>query len=110
MSQKNPASLSASLSLTKPVLIGAGIALVLISLFLLKAGDTDPSWPKFWMIRPLIIVPLAGAVGGGLFYFMHQLSRSGYLNRTVVTLLSFFIYIVGLWLGTILGLDGTMWN
>ena len=92
------------------MLVGAGIGLLLISLFLLSAGASDPAWGKFWMIRPLIIVPLAGATGGACNYFIvHFRNRVG-VNYTVAMIVSLIIFIFGLWLGTILGLDGTLWN
>lgn len=96
--------------LIKRMLLGAGIALVLISVFLLQAGAPDPDWGKLWMIRPLIIVPLAGAAGGAFYYFMNPLRYQGGWKRIVANILSLIVYIIGLWLGTILGLDGTWWN
>jgi hypothetical protein len=99
-----------SISFARPVLTGAGFALVLISLFLYGAGAPNPEWGKLWMIQPLIIVPLAGATGGAFYYFMNVLSSRGALNKTVAIVLSLFVYIVGLWLGTVLGLNGTYWN
>ncbi len=50
------------ISLVKRMLAGAGMGLLLISLFLLSAGEPNPEWGKQWIIRPLIIVPLAGAL------------------------------------------------
>ena len=97
-------------SSAKPILIGAGIALILISLFLFSAGEGKPEWGKLWMIRPLIIVPLAGATGGAFYYFMCHLSHQRSLNKAVAFILSLIVYIIGLWLGTVLGLDGTWWD
>ena len=97
-------------SLVKPVLIGGGIGLILISLFLSGVHDPNPAWGKLWMIRPLVIVPVAGAMGGLFYYFMRHLSAGGSLNKTLALILSLFVYVVGLWLGTVLGLDGTLWD
>lgn len=97
-------------SLIKRMLVGAGIGLLLISFFLLTAGTPDPNWPRFWRIQPLIIVPLAGAMGGLCNYFLvhfHHLIR---LNKIIAMILSGLIFIIGLWLGTVLGLNGTYWN
>ena len=60
----NSTSQPSQVSLIKRMLVGAGIGLLLISLFLLSAGEPNPEWGKLWMIRPLIIVPLAVAMGG----------------------------------------------
>lgn len=97
-------------SLGKRMLQGAAIALILIAVFLLKAGEPDPAWGKFWMIRPLVIVPAAGAMGGVFYYFMDHLRYQGGWKKIIAIILSLIVYIIGLWMGTILGLDGTLWN
>lgn len=111
MTQKDNAGLQLDPpSLMKRMAVGAGIGLVLISLFLFTAGTPDPAWPRLWRIQPLIIVPLAGAMGGLCNYFLvhfHHLIR---LNKTIAIILSVIVFVIGLWLGTILGLDGTYWD
>ncbi|WP_205514078.1 hypothetical protein [Longitalea arenae] len=102
--QQNPASL------TKRMLTGAVIGLALISLFLLTAGEPNPEWPKLWRIRPLIIVPLAGAMGGLCNYFIVQYHNRLGLHKAIAVIISIVVFIVGIWLGTVLGLDGTYWN
>lgn len=97
-------------SLAVPMMIGAGIALAIISLFVFGADNPNPEWGKFWMIRPLIVTPLAGATGGAFFYFMNRLRLKGELNGVLAIILSLLVYIIGLWLGIVLGLDGTMWD
>lgn len=94
----------------KPMLIGAVIGLILISMFVFGVDDPKPEWGKRWMIRPLIIVPVAGAMGGLFFYLMNYLSSRGSFNKTLAIILSVVVFIIGLWLGVVLGLDGTMWN
>jgi hypothetical protein len=97
-------------SFVKPMLIGAGIALALISWFLFPIDYAKPEWEKYWFIRPLIIVPLAGAAGGLCYAVLDHLSSKGSINKVVAIVLGLIIYIIGLWLGTVLGLDGTLWN
>jgi hypothetical protein len=99
-----------SAPLGKRMLLGAGIALILITLFLLGAGEPNPAWGKLWMIKPLIIVPLAGAMGGVFYYFMDHLRYQGGWKNALAYVLSLIGYIIVLWLGTVLGLNGTMWN
>lgn len=96
-------------SFVKPMLIGAGIALMVILFFVLGADNPNPAWGKYWMIRPLSITPTAGAVGGAFFVFMNYQGYRGF-NRTLAILLSIVVYVIGLWLGVVLGLDGTMWD
>ncbi|WP_210465118.1 potassium transporter KefB [Rufibacter roseolus] len=98
-----------SVSIMKPVLIGAAIALLVISFFVFGVDYPNPAWGKYWMIKPLIITPLAGATGGAFYAFMAYQSSRGF-NRTLAILLSIVVYLIGLWLGTVLGLAGTMWN
>ena len=97
-------------SFSNSVLLGAGIGLILISFFLFGAGDPNPEWGRMWMIKPLCMVPIAGAMGGAFYYFMDYLSTRRGLNRTIAVLLSLFVYFIALWMGTVLGLNGTMWD
>lgn len=97
-------------SLAKRMFVGAGIGLLLISFFLLSAGEPNPAWGKLWMIRPLIIVPLAGAMGGLCNYFIVHFHNQFGVNKILASLVSVIVFVVGLWLGIVLGLDGTMWN
>jgi hypothetical protein len=97
-------------SLGTRMLQGGGIAMVLITIFLLGAGEPNPAWPKYWMVKPLAIVPLAGAMGGVFYYFMDHLRHQGGWRTTLAILLSLAGYLVAIWMGTILGLNGTMWD
>ena len=97
-------------SLAKRMLLGAGIALILITIFLLGVRETNPAWGKLWMIKPLVIVPLAGATGGLFYYFIDNVFNQGGWKKALTIILSLLIYIIGLWLGFVLGLNGTLWN
>ena len=97
-------------SLGKRMLLGAGIALILISIFLLPIKDPKPEWGTLWMIKPLIMVPLAGALGGVFYYFMDHLRYQGGWKKIFAILLGMIGYIIALWLGTVLGLNGTLWD
>jgi len=95
----------------KRALLGAGIAYVLITIFLLVPGvTTDPNWPKFWMIKPLLIVPLAGAGGGVFYHFMDIFREQKGWKKIVANVVCVVAYIIALWLGTVLGLNGTLWD
>ncbi|MGV3629770.1 MAG: potassium transporter KefB [Bacteroidota bacterium] len=97
-------------ALGRRMLIGAGIALLLISFFLFMAGEPNPAWPKFWIIKPLLVVPFAGAMGGVFYYLMDPMRSQGGWKMFAANVLSFIVYVFGLWMGTVLGLNGTMWN
>ncbi|RAW02237.1 potassium transporter KefB [Pseudochryseolinea flava] len=109
MTQAHDSAQPQPFSLSKRMLIGAGIGLLAI-LFFLVPGEANPEWSKFWMIRPLIIVPLAGAMGGMCNYYILQFQKLVGLNKIVAVVLSILVFIVGLWMGIVLGLDGTMWD
>ena len=96
-------------SITKPVLIGAAIGLFLISFFVFGVDEPNPEWGRLWRIKPLIVTPLAGAMGGAFFYFMNFMGIRG-VNKTFAFIISVIGFIVALWMGTVLGLNGTMWN
>lgn len=96
-------------SLAVPMLIGAGIGLAIISFFVFGVDHPNPEWGKYWQIRPLIVTPAAGALGGAFWYLMDVMSSKG-MNRTIAVILAVIVFIIGLWIGTVLGLAGTMWN
>ncbi|PSR55533.1 potassium transporter KefB [Adhaeribacter arboris] len=98
-----------SASFVKPIIVGAGIALLVISFFVFGVDEPHPEWGKFWIVRPLLITPLAGAIGGAFYAFLNYQSSRGF-NKIGAILLSLVVYFIGLWLGIVLGLDGTMWN
>lgn len=92
------------------MLIGGAIGLMLISFFLFTAGEPNPEWHKLWRIRPLILVTLAGATGGAINYLlMEHLQFNGW-KKFLAGVLSVIVFIIGLWMGTVLGLDGTYWD
>jgi hypothetical protein len=101
-------------SLGKLMLLGAGFALVLILIFLIPGGwftqEQKPEWQSFWMIRPLIVVPLAGAAGGALFYLLDFLRYQGGWKTALAYILALVGFFVILWLGTVFGLAGMWWD
>jgi len=95
----------------KSALRGAAIAYVLITLFLLVPGvATNPAWPTFWTMRPLLIVPLAGALGGICYHFLKPVREQGGWKKIAANVVGLVVYIIALWLGTVLGLAGTLWD
>ena len=96
-------------SYAKPIILGAGIALLVISAFVFGVDAPAPEWGKYWRIRPLVVTPLAGAVGGALYELLQKQRKRG-LNQLLATSLGLVVYLVSLWLGIVLGLDGTLWD
>jgi hypothetical protein len=99
-----------SAPVSKRMLQGAGVALALIALFLFPIQEPNPEWGEWWMIRPLIIVPMAGAMGGLFNFYMDYLRYQGGWKRVAATAIGFIGYVFAVWLGTVLGLAGTLWN
>jgi len=93
-----------------PMLQGAAIALVLIAIFLAGVKNPDPEWGNYWMLKPLIVVPIVGAFGGLFYFFMSPLRQMNGWVKLAGILLSIVGYIIALWMGSILGLNGTLWN
>lgn len=97
-------------SLIIRMLEGAGIAFIVISIFVFGVDNPNPEWGKYWIIKPLILTPLAGSVGGIFYYYMDHLRKEGGWIKIVAILLSLLGFLIILWMGVILGLNGTMWN
>ncbi|TXB70228.1 potassium transporter KefB [Phaeodactylibacter luteus] len=89
---------------------GALIGLFLIAAFLFSADEGSPGWGPYWMARPLIVVPIAGAACGVCAYLLAPLRQAEGWKGAMGFLLTFLVYLIGLWLGTVAGLDGTYWN
>lgn len=99
-----------SSTITRRALAGAIPAFIVIGLFLMMPYTVDKGWSKYWMLRPLFIVPLAGAMGGLFYHFMDTCRKCNGWNRLLTISASVLVYVVGVWLGIIAGLDGTLWD
>ncbi len=97
-------------SLMKRMLLGAFIGFIIISFFVFSVDDPNPDWGKFWRIRPLIITPLAGAFGILSFYCKDLIRPQSKVMTVLVYVLSLVAFLIALWMGIVLGLDGTLWN
>ena len=98
-------------SLIKRMLIGAAIGLVLMSIFLAGADVNRPEWGKFWMVRPFLVIAVAGAGGGVFNYFMDLLlGYKGGWKKTLTVVISVIGLIITLYLGFVLGFVGTLWH
>lgn len=97
-------------ALPRRILIGAAFALVLITAFVMGVDDPHPDWPKYWKIRPIIVTTIAGGIGGAFADFMHLMRREGGIYRALGIVLSLVGYVIILWLGSVYGLAGTLWN
>ena len=92
-----------------PFAMGLFAGTILVSLLVFSVDTPDPSWGENWKIKPLLVTPLVGGIAGLFYAFMEYLSKTGF-NRTLALLLGICGFLVILWMGLILGLDGTLWN
>ncbi|MEY4133706.1 MAG: hypothetical protein RL386_56 [Bacteroidota bacterium] len=97
-------------TMLKPMLIGSLIGFGLILFFLLSAGEGNPAWPKFWQVKPLLVVPMAGAAAGMFYHYMNDVRSRGGWQRIAADFLSLVVLLFCLWIGSVLGLNGTYWN
>ncbi|MBD3581207.1 potassium transporter KefB [Flavobacterium selenitireducens] len=91
-------------------LAGAVVALGVISLFVFGADNPNPDWPANWKVKPLLLTPVAGAVGGAFFYFMTCVKAPSQALRILRSVVGILGFVVALWIGIVLGLNGTMWD
>ncbi|RYU92492.1 potassium transporter KefB [Mucilaginibacter terrigena] len=111
MTQKNILTQNIdSAALTKRMLLGAGMGLIVILSFVLQVRHPHVEWGKFWMVRPLLVVPFAGAVGGAFHYYVNLLTGNGGWKKVLANVISFVVFVIGLWMGIVLGLVGTLWH
>ena len=96
-------------SLILRMTLGGLIGLMLIAVFLYPS-DPNPEWGRFWWVRPFIIVPFAGAMGGAFNYIVSQQTFTRRWVKIAAIIFSLFVFLVGLWMGFVLGLDGTYWD
>lgn len=92
--------------LAKRIIFGAILGFIVISFFVFGVDEPRPEWGKYWMVRPLIVTPLAGAAALVLTYFIGRIVQ----QKALAIVLSAIVVVIALWLGIVLGLDGTMWN
>ena len=87
-------------------IIGLGV----ISLFISGIDNPKPEWGTYWMLRPLIITPLASACGALALLLPDFLKLITPWKRLLALFAGLVLFMIALWIGIVLGLDGTMWN
>ena len=97
-------------TLIKFAIAGAVIALILISLLIFSVNTPKPEWGQHWYIRPLIVTPFITSIGGIALYLFNLKDFKSKILNLILLIMSILIFFFFLWIGTILGLDGTLWN
>ncbi len=96
--------------MARRMLVGAIPAVILMALFVSGVDNPDPAWGKYWMVRPLLVIAFAGAMGGLFYHLMEHFRQMGGWQKGLSIVACIVVYIVGLWMGSVLGLVGTLWN
>lgn len=99
-----------SQTIVKRMLLGALIGLVVISVFVFGVQHPNPDWGKYWMLRPLIVVPIIASLSTLIFFSLNIFGFPKGWRKTVILLFSVIGYIIAFWIGVVLGLDGTLWD
>ena len=92
------------------MVIGYVIGMFIISLFVFSVDTPNPDWSAYWWVRPLVITPLAAAFGMLSFHLANIIKPQANVMKIITFFISLLGFIVTLWLGIVLGLDGTLWN
>jgi hypothetical protein len=96
-------------SLKKFALAGWLVGLAVISIFVFTVDNPNPAWGKLWQVKPLLITPLASASGAVFFYRVYNLKLEGFKKALAISA-GLIGFLISLWLGIVLGLNGTLWN
>lgn len=97
-------------SLIKRMLIGAAIGLIVISTFVFSVDHPKPEWGDAWRIKPLILTPIITAIGILSFYLKDFLRPKSQLANLLVIFISAVLFVISIWMGIVLGLNGTLWD
>jgi hypothetical protein len=95
------------------VLKGAGIALLLVIIFLgiifslggVLAGKTFAQ--AVWQFLPVITVTAGGALGGMIYYMVVHRLYTGGRGKRLATIFSILLYLALLWFSLIAGFSAT---
>jgi len=97
--------------LIRHMLIGAGFGLTVMAVFLAGVNNPNPAWGELWYIRPLVMATLAAAGGALFFYFMDfVLGYQGGWSKIFAVIIGLIGFVIAFWLGSVLGMAGTLWN
>ena len=97
-------------TLKKRAITGAAIGMGFTLLFILTADNADPSWSKYWFIKPLLLTPFVTALGGTCFFYLEQIFFYNGWKKSIAMAIGVVGFIISLWLGMVLGFNGTYWN
>jgi hypothetical protein len=99
--------------LAKRALLGAIIAFTLLGLFVLnnQVSSDDPIHLESYLLVPFLFISIGGACGGTFYYLMEPVRKKGMVQKVMINILCFLVYVVGLWMSLVFGLSLVgLWN
>jgi membrane associated rhomboid family serine protease len=93
-----------SRTLITRALQGAGLGLLLITIFILGALAANVN-AGTWMFLPMTVVTIAGAFGGVFYCVMGLLRKEGGWKKHIANVVSVLVYFIILYFSLILGLS-----
>ena len=100
-------------SLSKRALQGAGIAAVLVSVFLSIifpiSGVLNGKnfWQSIWQFFPLVTATVGGALGGIIYYLVVKKWYSDRWKKILAAIVCLLMYVLLVWLSLIAGFSAT---
>lgn len=90
-----------------PALLGASAPFSLLLFIILTKEDML----ELWMLVPLILIPMGGAVGGIFFYLMGFLWFPKGNQKLIAIIFSTILYFVAIWISAVTAFSFTgHWN
>jgi hypothetical protein len=81
-----------------PALLGATAPFSLLTFIILSKEDMFESW----MLIPLLLIPMGGAVGGVFFYLMGFVWFPKGTQKLLAIIFSTLIYFVAIWISAVI--------
>ena len=100
-------------SLGRRALQGAGIAAVLVIVFMsiiFSIGGVlngKNFWQSIWQFFPLVTATFGGALGGMIYYVVVKVWGPGGWKKILATIICILVYIFLVWLSLIAGFSAT---
>lgn len=103
---KQDSPLKDATSLKKRVLQGGGFAMFLVVFSITLVGDGEGQSVRS-IVLPLLLVPLAGCIGGVVFYITDPMRQERGWWRAAANIVSVMAYCLLLFISYILATNGT---
>lgn len=97
-------------AIAKTMVIGLIFGLAIISLFVFTVSSPKEEWGNNWRMQPLILTPMIVAFGSLAFLANRIFKPQTKTAKTLLLIASIIAFIFSIWIGIVIGLNGTLWN